>query len=90
MDHTLRVAVLGEPLRIYGYGLAGAVLCPASDRDQALRAWRELPGDVAVVVLTPAAAGWLAGQLAQRPGVLPAVLPGEAAEAGAGSRAVPR
>ena len=26
-----RVAVIGEPLRIYGYGLAGAVLCPVSD-----------------------------------------------------------
>ena len=48
-----RHAVLGEPLRIYGYGLAGAVLCPAADQPEAARAWRELPADVAVVVLTP-------------------------------------
>jgi vacuolar-type H+-ATPase subunit F/Vma7 len=91
MDQTpaARVAVLGEPLRTYGYGLAGAVLCPASDQDQALRAWRELPGDVAVIVLTPSAAGWLAGRLAERPGVLPVVLPGHGQEAASGSAAVP-
>ncbi|HEX9033122.1 MAG TPA: hypothetical protein VF834_14880 [Streptosporangiaceae bacterium] len=70
-----RVAVIGEPLRIYGYGLAGAVLCPASDRPEALRAWQELPQDVAVVVLTPGAAGWLEADLARRPGVLHVVLP---------------
>lgn len=91
MDHlpTARAAVLGEPLRIYGYGLAGAVLCPASDRPQALRAWRELPGDVAVLVLTPNAAGWLAGRLAERPGVLPVVLPGDAQDADGASPTVP-
>ena len=27
-----RVAVIGEQLRIYGYGLAGAVLCPVAER----------------------------------------------------------
>jgi len=70
-----RVAVIGEPLRICGYALAGAVLRPAGDRPGALRAWRELPGDVAVVILTPAAASWLGGELASRPGVLPVVLP---------------
>ena len=70
-----RVAVIGEPLRIYGYGLAGAVLCPVSDQEQAARAWRDLPGDVAVAVLTPSAAGWLAAEIARRPGVLRVLLP---------------
>lgn len=71
-----RVAVIGEPLRIYGYGLAGAVLCPASDQAEAALAWRQLPDDIAVAVLTASAARWLAGELAERPGVLPVVLPG--------------
>lgn len=70
-----RVAVIGEPLRIYGYGLAGAVLCPAGNESEALVAWRELPGDVAVVVLTPRAAGWLDADLGGRPGMLHVVLP---------------
>lgn len=70
-----RVAVIGEPLRIYGYGLAGALVFPACDRPEALRRWRELPGDVAVVLLTPGAAEWLAGELASQPDALPVVLP---------------
>jgi len=70
-----RIAVIGEPMRICGYALAGAVLCPAADRPQALDAWRALPADIAVVLLTPGAAGWLRAELAARPAVLPVVLP---------------
>jgi hypothetical protein len=70
-----RVAVLGEPLRIGGYGLAGALICPARDQPEALRGWRELPGDVAVVVLTPQAESWLGDELAARPDVLTVLLP---------------
>jgi len=81
-----RVAVIGEPLRIYGYGLAGAVLCPVSDQEQAARAWQDLPGDVAVAVLTASAARWLASDIASRPDVLRVLLPeaAERAEAGPG------
>ncbi len=70
-----RVAVIGEPLRIYGYGLAGAVMFPASDQAEAISAWRELPDDVSVAVLTPSAARWLACEIATRPRVLPVLLP---------------
>ena len=70
-----RVAVIGEPLRIYGYGLAGALLCPAGDRSEALLAWRALPPDVCVVVLTSHAADWLDAELSGRPGVLRLTLP---------------
>ncbi|HUZ51454.1 MAG TPA: hypothetical protein VMU94_02845 [Streptosporangiaceae bacterium] len=83
-----RVAVIGEPLQIYGYGLAGAVLCAVSDQVQAALAWRDLPEDVAVAVLTPSAARWLASEIARRPGVLPVLLP-EAGEPATAGPAVP-
>lgn len=70
-----RAAVIGEVLRIQGFALAGAVICPAEDQAETRAAWRSLPDDVAVVVLTPGAAAWLTGQLAQRPGVLTVVMP---------------
>jgi vacuolar-type H+-ATPase subunit F/Vma7 len=71
-----RAAVIGQALRIEGFALAGALLCPAGDEDEARAAWRSLPPDVAVVVLTESAAGWLTGQLGQRPDVLPVVMRG--------------
>ena len=55
------VAVIGEDVRIEGFGLAGAVVCRARGQDQVQAAWRSLADDVAVVVLTPAAAAALAG-----------------------------
>jgi vacuolar-type H+-ATPase subunit F/Vma7 len=70
-----RAAVIGDSLRICGYGLAGAVLCPAADQRQALRGWQALPADIAVVVLTSQAADWLSAELAQRPDLLHVVLP---------------
>lgn len=79
-----RAAVIGEPLLIEGYGLVGGVLCPADDRAAALRAWRDLPADVVVAVLTPAAAEWIdAKTLAGRPDVLPVAIPDDS-EAGGG------
>jgi hypothetical protein len=69
-----RVAVIGEPPRIHGYGLPDAILCPATDQDEAVLAWRELPDDIDVAVLTPNAARWLASEIAGRPGVLPVLL----------------
>ncbi len=70
-----RAAIIGDPLRIYGYGLAGALLFPASDQPDVMRAWQDLPGDVAVVLLTGQAARWLEGELSRRPGVVPVVMP---------------
>lgn len=70
-----RVAIIGEPLSIYGYGLAGALLCPASTRVDAIDAWQGLPADVAVVILNSSAAAWLGEAIATRPDVLTATLP---------------
>ena len=54
-----RAAVIGEAVRVQGYALAGAVVYPAEDADQARAAWRSLSPDTAVVVLTARAAAWL-------------------------------
>ncbi len=70
-----RAAVIGEPLRIYGYGLAGALVCPACDQSDAVSAWRDLPDDVAVVIMTQRVAGWLGEEFAGRAELLPVVLP---------------
>ena len=85
-----RVAVIGEEARVRGFALAGALVFAAEDAAGARAAWRSLPADVAVAVLTPRAAGWLqdvtgrgndtAAQvdgLPLRPGVLPVVMPPE-------------
>ena len=53
------VAVIGEPLRTGGFALAGAMLRPAADATAARAAWRDLPEDVAVVLLTAQAAQWI-------------------------------
>lgn len=50
------IAVIGAGTLVAGYGLAGAVLLAAEDDDAVRAAWDRLPEDVAVVVLTAAAA----------------------------------
>ena len=69
-----RAAVIGETVRVQGYVLAGAVVYPAEDADHAHAAWRSLPPDIAVVVLTARAAAWL-GDAPRREGLLPVVMP---------------
>jgi vacuolar-type H+-ATPase subunit F/Vma7 len=54
-----RIAVLGESPRVDGWALAGAVVVPAAGSEAVQRAWDGLPGDVEVVIVTPAAAGEL-------------------------------
>jgi vacuolar-type H+-ATPase subunit F/Vma7 len=53
---TGRVAAVGEEVRVRGFGLAGALVFPAETPEQARASWNELPQDVHVVILTPAAA----------------------------------
>lgn len=54
-----RLAVLGERTRVAGFALAGALVLPAEDETAVRAAWAELPADVEVVILTPAAAAAL-------------------------------
>lgn len=70
-----RVAVLGERVRVEGWTLAGALVCPADDPAAVRTAWRALPADVAVLVLTPAAAAALSDVDIERAGPLPVVMP---------------
>ena len=70
-----RAAVLGEAVRTAGFALAGAVVLTAENAGEARAAWRSLPADVAVVILTPRAAAWL-GDAVQHPrDVLRVVMP---------------
>jgi vacuolar-type H+-ATPase subunit F/Vma7 len=51
-----RVAVIGEASRVQGFALAGAVVHPVAGPDAVRAAWAGLADDIAVVLLTPAAA----------------------------------
>jgi vacuolar-type H+-ATPase subunit F/Vma7 len=70
-----RAAVIGEAVQTEGFALAGAVVLTAEDAAQAHAAWRSLPADVAVLVLTARAAAWLGDAPQSRPGLLLAVMP---------------
>jgi vacuolar-type H+-ATPase subunit F/Vma7 len=70
-----RAAVIGEPARTAGFALAGALVLAAENPDEARVAWSSLPADVAVLVLTPHAAGWLGTALQARHDVLVVVMP---------------
>ncbi|WP_433213301.1 hypothetical protein [Microtetraspora malaysiensis] len=53
------IAIIGEAVRVAGYGLAGALVLPAENAGEVRTAWRGLGPEVAVVILTPAAAASL-------------------------------
>jgi vacuolar-type H+-ATPase subunit F/Vma7 len=67
------VAAIGEDVLMRGFGLAGARVLPAEEPAAVRAAWQDLPGDVALVILTRAAATVLAGQ--DRGELLVVVLP---------------
>jgi vacuolar-type H+-ATPase subunit F/Vma7 len=51
-----RIAVVGEESEIGAYRGTGAVVYAAEDPDAVVAAWRSLPDDVDVVIVTAAAA----------------------------------
>jgi vacuolar-type H+-ATPase subunit F/Vma7 len=65
------VAVIGDEPLVRGFALAGALVLAAGDPDEVLGAWQALPDDVALVILTEAAAAALDPQ--ERIGDLPLV-----------------
>lgn len=70
-----RVAAIGEETRVVGYATAGVLTLAAAGPDEARRAWDDLPGDVACVLLTPAARAALGARLGERPDLVWTVLP---------------
>jgi vacuolar-type H+-ATPase subunit F/Vma7 len=70
-----RAAVIGEGVRVQGFALAGAVVRIAEDQDEAVAAWRSLPPDIAVIVLTGRAAAWLGETPQPRRDALLVVMP---------------
>jgi vacuolar-type H+-ATPase subunit F/Vma7 len=50
-----RLVAIGESALLRGFGLAGVGVAVAEDAAGARAAWDALPGDVALVILTPAA-----------------------------------
>jgi vacuolar-type H+-ATPase subunit F/Vma7 len=46
------VAAIGAEVAVQGFGLAGALVLAADGPDEVQTAWRSLPADVAVVILT--------------------------------------
>jgi vacuolar-type H+-ATPase subunit F/Vma7 len=67
-------AVIGDPLDVEGYALAGASVYPARTPDETVAAFQALPHDTGLLLMSATAEKWLAGRLAQRPGLLTAVL----------------
>lgn len=50
------VAAIGAQAQVRGFALAGVLVLPAEDRDAVRKAWRSLPDNIGLVLLTPQAA----------------------------------
>ena len=70
-----RVAAIGERERVSGYAFAGVHVEAAEHPGAALAAWRALPADVGLVILTPAAHRALVEQLGAQDRRLWVVMP---------------
>jgi vacuolar-type H+-ATPase subunit F/Vma7 len=70
-----RLVVLGDPVWVEGFVLAGATVLPATDAAEVRAAWDGLPEDAAVLVMTPDAAEALGDAAEERPYLLSVVIP---------------
>ena len=71
----MRIAALGEQTAVTGYALAGALVVVAENAAQAIEAWRSLPTDVAIVVVTEQVAQALQESVSVSDGPMMAVIP---------------
>ena len=72
-----RIVAIGERERVHGFSFAGVTVAVADDADVVRAAWRGLPDDVELVILTAAAHAALDAE--RRTGTnapLTAVMPG--------------
>jgi hypothetical protein len=70
-----RIAAIGAELEVRGFGLAGVLVLPAEDAQAARAAWRRMPADVTLVILSPDAAAALHPPLGSGSGPMVAVIP---------------
>ena len=70
----MRIIAIGEEVLIQGLSLAGCEVVAGGDPRQVLEAWDHIGDDVAVAVLSPAAARLVAGRPAP-PRLLTVVIP---------------
>ena len=70
-----RIVVLGEPARVGGFGLAGATVIEATGPEEVESAWRTLPPDTTLLVLTPRAATLVGARLPDRARLTWVVMP---------------
>jgi vacuolar-type H+-ATPase subunit F/Vma7 len=70
-----RIAALGEWRRIQALAIAGVEPHVAATDEEAIAEWSALPPDVAVLVVTKAAAAALKGRIEERHNLLVTVLP---------------
>jgi vacuolar-type H+-ATPase subunit F/Vma7 len=71
----VRIAAVGEQTAVAGYGLAGAVVVIAEDAAQAVAAWRALPSDITVAIVTERVAHALQASAAADEGPMMVVIP---------------
>jgi vacuolar-type H+-ATPase subunit F/Vma7 len=69
------LVAIGEPVRVRGFALAGAVVLVAEDAEAVRAAWRSRPDSTDVVILSPMAAVALENEMRQPAAPLIAVLP---------------
>jgi vacuolar-type H+-ATPase subunit F/Vma7 len=69
-----RIAAIGERERVRGFAFAGVHVAAAEDPQGARAAWRALPADIALVILTPAAHSALQVELDASERLLSAVM----------------
>lgn len=70
-----RIAVLGEASRVRGFRLAGATVIEAVGPTELAAAWRALPPDTVLLILTADAAAGVRDRLPERPQLVWTVMP---------------
>lgn len=60
-----RIVAIGERAQVRGFALTGVHVAPADDADAVRAAWRGLPADAGLVILTSAAYAALAADWLQ-------------------------
>ena len=70
------IVAIGERALVQGFSLVGVAVAAAENAAAVRSAWRELPEDVALVILTVDAHAVLAAELIGDEGPLAVVMPG--------------